>query len=333
MNATAEADGHMAELSAMLDEARDRGSASLCRAGATLPSGITPAGAALIALLTAGIYERYHARTASGRTSAAAGPDPQFRAELARANGSRSRWDPGWRVFAAGPLGAVVAEKHGRIRVARPGEFRCASTPPMSPGSALSLWAPRDMDTSHPAFYLTLGETLPDLWREVPTVRIYFHVAAAGAATLLNCTTEFCNRRGMPFGMKCLANPAGYDRADAAVLYVAPPHYDTIAELLAELPPAVRRHLRPEIPLFAKKLAAGLALAEQPGTGESFGQHRSRLLAEAVLLGSMLGARSTEPALAVIRQHFAAHGIDLGRPHLNPGSIDRYALPVVRSSS
>ena len=57
-------------------------------------------------------------------------------------------------------------------------------------------------------------------------------------------------------------------------------------------------------------------MAEDPGSGESFGQHRCRLIAEA--LASAEGDRNGR-ALAVLRR-FHEEGIDPEFPHLRPGS-------------
>src|SRR5436305_14389954 len=59
-----------------------------------------------------------------------------------------------------------------------------------------------------------------------------------------------------------------------------PGRYVLIVELLVDVYQAVKDNLKPETPLFTKRLAAGLGFAEDPGNGESFGMSRCRIVAE-----------------------------------------------------
>ena len=63
-------------------------------------------------------------------------------------------------------------------------------------------------------------------------------------------------------------------------------------------------------------LGPGIAVAQYPDNGMTFGEHRCHLLALA-----LADARSIEPAgalvLDVIAQVFAAHGVDPSTPYRN----------------
>jgi hypothetical protein len=80
--------------------------------------------------------------------------------------------------------------------------------------------------------------------------------------------------------------------------------------------------LGPGTPLFAKRLADGLAFAEDPGG--SFGENRTKILA-----GAMAATRGmpVEERIAELRHQFEQRGLSLDRPWLNPGSMDRYEFP------
>jgi hypothetical protein len=64
--------------------------------------------------------------------------------------------------------------------------------------------------------------------------------------------------------------------------------------------------MRPGTPVFTKFLAPGLGLAEDPGQGDSFGQHRCRLLADAMILayeqGKKAAMRECKRSLIVSRR-------------------------------
>jgi hypothetical protein len=64
----------------------------------------------------------------------------------------------------------------------------------------------------------------------------------------------------------------------------------------------------------------GLSLAEEPHTGESFGAHRCRVLAESAWLIRSHDAGETPESITAA--HLQRSGIDPARPHARPGSIE-----------
>ena len=89
------------------------------------------------------------------------------------------------------------------------------------------------------------------------------------------------------------------------VLHLARPDALTPA-LRAELTPL----LRPDSPPLCLPLAPGIAFAQCPDNGMSFGEHRCHLVALAFEVAS--GRATTLDAIA---QVFAAHGIDPSAPY------------------
>jgi HopA1 effector protein family len=79
-----------------------------------------------------------------------------------------------------------------------------------------------------------------------------------------------------------------------------------------------------QTPLLAKRMAPGVALAEDPNNGESFGQHRSRLLAEALYAAYEKGSSSTAQKIAEIEGYFGGSRLNILTAYLNPGSTDDY---------
>jgi hypothetical protein len=113
-----------------------------------------------------------------------------------------------------------------------------------------------------------------------------------------------------------------------AVVYLAKRLFPFVADLLQEVYPDVRPFLGPEVPFLTWRLAPGVAVAEDPGTGESFGQHRCRLLAEACWSCFLRGDQEAPSRLEELHRLAAAQGANPERLHLNADSLDCYAAPA-----
>jgi hypothetical protein len=155
-------------------------------------------------------------------------------------------------------------------------------------------------------------------------VRLSWNVAASGAVTLVARLTYALNRAGLPFTLELLDDPARYARRPGAELLLARTDFDAAMASLRPLLRALGPHLADGAPAFSRPLHRGLALAEEPRGGESFGAHRCRLLAEAVVEAAEHGLRTTGERLAAVRDRFAADGVDLAAPYLQPGSTHAY---------
>lgn len=249
---------------------------------------------------------------------------------LSEANATRERWDAGWQVYQILPSGQVMAHKDGRTRALWPGEFLSTDAPGMAlrPGMNLSVFFMRETKTMQPGFYFAFGEAQAGDLDSFSLARFYWNVRAEGAVPLMRAVTRGLNRFQVPFRIKCLTNTAFYTRNDAAVLYVDKRFYRVTARVLKGVHAEVSGHLRPDAPLFAKPLADGLALAEEPYTGESFGMQRCRILAEGILSAHARGHRDEASWLEEIGRHFKAYGLTLEAPHLNPRSIDQYEFTL-----
>jgi hypothetical protein len=254
---------------------------------------------------------------------------------LSEANATRERWDAGWQVYQMLPTGQVMAHKNGRTRALWPGEFLSTDAPGMAPrpGMNLSVFFMRETKTMQPGFYFAFGEAEAGELDSFSLARFYWNVRAEGAVALMRSVTRGLNRFQVPFRLKCLTNSAFYTRDDAAVLYVDKRFYRVTARVLAGVHREVARHLRPGAPLFTKRLADGLALAEEPYTGESFGMQRCRILAEGILGAHARGARDEGSRLAEVERHFNAYGLTLEAPYLNPRSVDQYDFTHAREAA
>jgi hypothetical protein len=145
-------------------------------------------------------------------------------------------------------------------------------------------------------------------------VRFYWSLGAQVAPLYLAQATRLLNRIEMPFRTKVVQDPSGYRAADAGVLYVPAPWLDALWPVLPELYESVRAGLRPQVPMFAQRLADGLGYAEDPGGGLSFGQARCRLAAAGLMRAFEAGAGDLEGRVAHLAAAFRDGGIDPERP-------------------
>jgi hypothetical protein len=85
-----------------------------------------------------------------------------------------------------------------------------------------------------------------------------------------------------------------------------------LARLIVDAAPLLARGAPP----LTCRLAAGVAWADDPGDGSSFGEHRCRLLAQAACEtpASLSSASRWRSAAA---RAFQREGLDLERPHLH----------------
>lgn len=299
--------------------------------------GLQPMASPLVAQLQNLFYEHCYCRSFTGSTTnfPVAGPSGNELVDaISAANTSRDHWDAGWQLTQTLPSGQIVATKGAMTRMAWPGEFHGHGPPGMqlAAGAGISLFAPRESRISQPGFYFAFGEALTDQQDDHGVVRFYWNVTADGAPLLVGAIATALNRLLIPFHLKCLYLPDLFNRSDAAVLYVAKRYYHVVATILPDVHHALRAKLKSATPLFSKRLADGFGLAEDPKTGESFGMHRCRLLAEAACRAHEHGQDNAEARLAEVVTGFAAGGLVTETPYLNAGSQDQYEFRERRTA-
>ena len=246
---------------------------------------------------------------------------------LTAANNSRGRWEKDWVVSRIELSGQVLLEKDGRSRVLHLNDFATDGVVDsnLEPGNTTTLRLDAESVTWQPGFFVAFGEHPAIDESESRLVRFYWNVRSEGAPPLLSVLSERLNKFQIPYQLKCPAYSSGFHRSDSLVLYVDRRYYDISARLIGELYHGVVASLDDTVPAFTKKLAQGLALAEDPGTGESFGASRCRILAEALLKCHRAGIDNEAVKIALVIQDYEAVGIDLRLPYLSPGSSDNYA--------
>jgi hypothetical protein len=260
-------------------------------------------------------------------TPAAIASDPDFVLRLSQANRSVPRWDAGWKVRRLEANSQVWAEKGGVVRTLLPGEYMNFNGLglPLKTGDAVSIYATKESTAVQPGLYFAYGETVMSS-DYLDIVRFYWNIGSEGALDLLRRLSGDMNRYQVPFQFKCSVYRHGYDRRDAAVLYVLRKFYPIVRELVKAWSEGCASHLRDDVPLFTLRVENGVGLAEDPGTGESFGMNRCRHVAEALWTAHTSGI-PRQQHWEEVNRHFQRHGLDLERPYLSPASVDRYRLP------
>lgn len=282
----------------------------------------------LLRLLTETIYVRWYAgwRSPPFHDDTEEMAASAMRQTLAAANATAPRWEEGWTVCGVRPGGTVIAKRGECTRTWGAGQYIVVAGP-MAPknGQAIRVFKHHESWTLQPGCYFAFGPDSADDNDTAATVRVYFNLTSDGAA-LINFVTSTFPRYHVPYSLKCFSGRAARMRSDAAVLYIGARYAHLALELIASGYATLRTHLADRMPLFTRRLAPGIALAEEPHTGESFGAHRSHAVAAGLCSAYRRGLQGLEAREAEILAAFQAHGIALAEPYLNAEPFDPFAL-------
>lgn len=244
-----------------------------------------------------------------------------FLAALSAANSGRGTWEPGWTIRRVEDDGRVAVDKDGITFWAFPEGVR-VSEGAARPGVVCRVWVGKELRGLLPGFYLAIGDAEGDEEEAGGAhVRLYWHLTRAQAVPFMERVTHELNWAGTPFRVKVLSDPHAYHRADAGVLYLRRRDLDRIGDSIARIYQSVATGLRPEVPMFTRRLAEGLGMADDPAGGLSFGEHRCRLIAEALWRSFVPGGPDGD-RFATLANAFRDAGLDPAFPHLGPGSRD-----------
>ena len=224
----------------------------------------------------------------------------------------------------------MIAQKRGVKRQYWPGEFISENGPgaPPTVGSFLTIYFKREAKNLQKGFYYAFGETADYTGSAFDVVRYYCNISEQGAAMLIEHVTSRFNKYQVPFRLKCANRSTMFNRVDTAVLYVNRKHYRIVAILLAELYPKLRPFLGEDIPILTRRVARGIAFAEEPSSHDSFGMSRSRLIAEGLWFAYTGGEDSTDGKLTAVKKCFSDYGLNVTQPYLREGSVGYYEFPI-----
>ncbi|MEG3858575.1 T3SS effector HopA1 family protein [Microcoleus sp. herbarium12] len=256
------------------------------------------------------------------------GVNLEFYKRLHESNCGEGYFDPGWFVLKQECDGSLAVKKGSLILHI---DRTCHLQPTQvtaTVGDSVAIRMPRNLIQN--GFYVAVGnagsENSSNL--NVRTVRIYFNLSPEGAIAIVSAIARQLNKVGIPFTFKALYNPSSYGRYDAAVLYFDRNNYEIVRQIVETVYAENHSHFYQQVPLFAKLLAPGLALAEEPdrkfAATESFGMNRCQIVANGLLDAWQKGKDSPESRVASILQQFSQLGIDCNKPYLNANSQDIY---------
>lgn len=259
-------------------------------------------------------------------------PDAALAEALSRANPTADGWEPGWRVFQLGPHGALHVQKGEAAVQVQAGQYSFIAgggARNATVGDPIEVLIRRESAALQPGAYFAFGQTVANDYDFGRIARLYFHTPAAEAPWLLATVGDLLNRHYIAWRFKCPLDPAHFDRADGAVLYLGRRFVPAVLRMLAPLRRDFEGRLLGESPLFAKPLAPGLSAADDPGGGESFGQARSILLADAAIEAWKAGRNDVNARCEALVRGFARAGLRSDMPHLAIGLVDIYDWPRV----
>jgi hypothetical protein len=253
-------------------------------------------------------YLRGHAEAAQWPLPSMATTRHTFERSLSAANRGRGYRDDRWQVRGLDGDRAVVGQGGLELTVSRH-ELLETGGGEVAVGSRTALQMPKELLRIAPGFYTACGDAALVAEGPRPLLRLYWNLTAAGAAAFVAEATGQLNAAGVPFRLKVLHDPGTFSRCDAGVVYLHDePGWHALARALHA---RLSHHLRPRTPVFTRPLAPGLAMAHDTGTSESFGQHRCRLLADALVAAHDLEVLAVPDVLAVVDRRFASEGVDL----------------------
>jgi hypothetical protein len=186
---------------------------------------------------------------------------------------------------------------------------------PVSPGDAIAVTQLVEWMDEATGFWCarSWGDTLTG-----PLVRVYWSVRSDQAGFVLSDVTDSLDGLQLRYSLKCPALASGYARVDSFVVYLEAETWKSASHALKAVAKRARSHLRSATPPLTKRIAYGMAFAEDPGDSLSFGESRCRALAPGAL--SLLGADGPprHERLAILSMSLQTAGIDVKRPWLNP---------------
>lgn len=239
-------------------------------------------------------------------------PDPSFVNALSRANGGRGSTDRGWTCVASHGSGSVVVKDGVAFTIDRA----------VPAGSRVTLILPKERLRLAPGYYMAIGDR--DLDAGAPITRIYFNLDDAGAVALVRSVTTILNEGRVPFRLKIADHPSRFDRCDSGVLYARRRDRARLWPLLRIVRARLGARIGATVPAFTKQIAPGIAAADEPRSGESFGMDRCRLAARGLIRAAMKCRSGPGERIAEIERAFAERELDLRQPFLNPQTRDIY---------
>ena len=246
-----------------------------------------------------------------------------FIESLSNANTGTGTWESGWEINKIEKNGQIAVHKHGLTLWVTPHQF-ISDGGDVQVGTKGRIAMVKEFRSLLPGFYMANGNSTIN--QSPILTRIYWNVDVSAAVSLMRCLTTELNNEKVPFQFKILSNPNDYTRIDTGILYMNKRYLGKTRNALKKNYEQIKPFLKSQTPLFAKRLAPGVSLAEDPNNGESFGQHRTRLLAEVLHSLGENNNSTKDEKMKKVSTHFKNSGVDINEPYINSGSTDDYEI-------
>ena len=220
--------------------------------------------------------------------------------------GRRFCWEGGWRL--AGADGGVrwLVERDGLVLSVADDELALTR-------GGVRVRFPAEPAPACPGWFAATATAGPARGLRASA---YLNGGAPARAVVFTDLLLGLDRLGIPATARVLTD-SSVERPDSVVVSVARADLPVLVRLALGLP---GRTLGAAVPGFARPLAPGVAVADDPACGEPFLRHRCRVVAAGLTAaGPDAGAAERRTA---VEAALAGEGLDPGALHLDPGSTD-----------
>lgn len=188
-------------------------------------------------------------------------------------------------------------------------------------GSVVSLQRKREDYTSQPGFYFSFGDKLDDDRNSIHTTRMYLCISPDNATKWFHYLTTQLNRYQIPYEAKILRYRSAYRRTDRCIVYFGRRYSQIVCSITVQIA-QIYGGLDNAHPFMTRPIFPGIAIADNPYGGESFGLHRMRLIAEGIVRNRQDRKHSADDIVHSITDNFCYHGLNPRKPWLNPAMSD-----------
>lgn len=261
-----------------------------------------------------------------GEAFRAAPDDVDLVSALAEIDNSPARNQTDWIVENVLSDGSIIASRYSRTQKFFPGQYIAeADRIPIREGTKISVIHRVKSRTQQPGFFFFFGRSSLDLCELPPMVRVYWNAQRDRAADLVGTVTGALNAYEIAFNFKITTRASDFSRRDCAVLYLPRRMYRVATLALAPEIPHLTSMLHGSEPLFTRRLAPGIGLAEDPGTNaHSFGSSRCEILAEAILAARVGRCVPLDRFHQQFASSVSSRDLQMNALFLNPRSEDIY---------
>lgn len=263
------------------------------------------------------LYATWYTALKSSEETQALVPGRDNLASALRASiAASTRWETGWVAMRTAPSGMCLAGRGNQARELRPGEYvnLARHGMPVAPGDHLAVTELLEWIDEPTGYWCARSWTAEP---QKPLVRLYFSARSDQVGFVLMEATETLDRLKLPYSLKCPAFASAYSRVDSLIVYLEAGSWPRAEVEIAAMARRVKDHLRDATPPLTKKIAQGIAFAEDPGTNESFGANRCRALAPVVLTLLQDQRSLPDDELDALTEAMRAAGIDPMQPWLD----------------